>query len=457
MDRVLIIDDERRIRMILRRLLRDEGYDVEDAASGERGIEVAREFRPDVVLMDLSLPGMDGIEAMATIREFVPETETIMMTAYGTIESAVEAMRKGAYDYLTKPFDNDALVLKIKRLLERKHLSREVETLKDQLNQRYAFENIVAVSGAMQAVFEMVRRASKTDVTVLVEGESGTGKELIVRALHHHSRRKDKPFVPVNCAALPTHLIENELFGHEKGAFTDATERYIGKFEQASGGTLFLDEIVELPSEAQAKLLRAVQEREITRIGGTKTIPVDVRMVAATNQDMETSIEEGRLRRDLYYRLNVVSIKIPPLRERKEDIPLLVDHFIARFAGEIERPLSGVSEEAIRLLNAYDWPGNVRELENVLQGAMVMAKDDFLRTEDLPLRIQTVEADRGEFRGTLAEVVAQVERRLIGEALRIEGSNRTRTAKRLGITRKTLLNKIEGYGLESSSRRTGDR
>ena len=423
---------------------------MEHADSGERGIEVAREFRPDVVLMDLSLPGIDGIEATTRIREVVPEAETIMMTAYGTIESAVEAMRKGAYDYLTKPFDNDALVLKIKRVLERKHLSREVETLKDQLNRRYAFENIVAMSGTMQAVFEMVRRASKTDVTVLVEGESGTGKELIVRALHHHSRRKDKPFVAVNCAALPANLIENELFGHEKGAFTDATQRYIGKFEQANGGTLFLDEIAELPLEAQAKLLRAVQEREIVRIGGTKTIPVDVRLVAATNRDAEALIEEGRLRRDLYYRLNVVSIKIPPLRERKEDIPLLADHFIARFAGEIERPISGVSEEAMRLLNAYDWPGNVRELENVIQGAMVMAKSDFLRTGDLPLRIQTVEGDRGELRGTLAEVLAQVERRVIGEALRIEGSNRTRTAKRLGITRKTLLSKIEAYGLESS-------
>lgn len=450
MDRVLIIDDERRIRLILSRLLRDEGYEVEVAASGEQGIEGARDFRPDVVLMDLSLPGMDGIEGMAAIREFVPEAETIMMTAYGTIESAVEAMRKGAYDYLTKPFDNDALVLKIKRLLERKHLSEEVETLKDQLNRRYAFENIVAVSGAMQAVFEMVGRASKTDVTVLVEGESGTGKELIVRALHHHSRRKDQPFVAVNCAALPTHLIENELFGHEKGAFTDATERYIGKFEQASGGTLFLDEIVELPPEAQAKLLRAVQEREITRIGGTKTIPVDVRLVAATNRDMEALMEEGRFRRDLYYRLNVVSIKIPPLRERREDIPLLVDHFIGRFAGAVERPVSGVSDEVMRLLNAYNWPGNVRELENVIQGAMVMAKDDFLRAGDLPLRIRTAEADRGAFRGTLAEVVAQVERRVIGEALRMEGSNRTRTAERLGITRKTLLSKIKAYGLESS-------
>ena len=450
MDRILVVDDERKIRTILARLLRDEGYEVADADSGPEAMEVAKAFRPDLVLMDLSMPGMDGIEAMAAISESVPGAETIIMTAYGSIESAVEAMRRGARDYLTKPFDNDELLLRIAHLLERKHLRREVDALKEELNRRYAFENIVAVSGEMQTIFEIMQRVSGTDVTVLIEGESGTGKELIVRALHQHSARSEGPFVPINCAALPSNLIENELFGHEKGAFTDATERYVGKFEQADGGTLFLDEITELPPEAQAKLLRAIQEREITRIGGDRSIPVDVRLVAVTNRNLDALMEEGSFRRDLYFRINVVSIRIPPLRARKEDIPVLVDHFLGLFNERLGTSISGVSEEVSELFRVYDWPGNVRELENVLQGALVVARDRILHVADLPLRMQTMSRTREE-KGrseTLSEMVESLERRVISEALKAEGGNRTRTAGRLGITRKTLLAKISAYRLE---------
>ena len=450
MDRILVVDDERKIRTILARLLRDEGYEVADADSGPEAMEVAKAFRPDLVLMDLSMPGMDGIEAMAAISESVPGAETIIMTAYGSIESAVEAMRRGARDYLTKPFDNDELLLRIAHLLERKHLRREVDALKEELNRRYAFENIVAVSGEMQTIFEIMQRVSGTDVTVLIEGESGTGKELIVRAIHQHSARSEGPFVPINCAALPLNLIENELFGHEKGAFTDATERYVGKFEQADGGTLFLDEITELPPEAQAKLLRAIQEREITRIGGDRSIPVDVRLVAVTNRNLDALMEEGSFRRDLYFRINVVSIRIPPLRARKEDIPVLVDHFLGLFNERLGTSISGVSEEVSELFRVYDWPGNVRELENVLQGALVVARDRILHVADLPLRMQTMSRTREE-KGrseTLSEMVESLERRVISEALKAEGGNRTRTAGRLGITRKTLLAKISAYRLE---------
>ena len=450
MDRILVVDDERKIRTILARLLRDEGYEVADADSGPEAMEVAKAFRPDLVLMDLSMPGMDGIEAMAAISESVPGAETIIMTAYGSIESAVEAMRRGARDYLTKPFDNDELLLRIAHLLERKHLRREVDALKEELNRRYAFENIVAVSGEMQTIFEIMQRVSGTDVTVLIEGESGTGKELIVRAIHQHSARSEGPFVPINCAALPLNLIENELFGHEKGAFTDATERYVGKFEQADGGTLFLDEITELPPEAQAKLLRAIQEREITRIGGDRSIPVDVRLVAVTNRNLDALMEEGSFRRDLYFRINVVSIRIPPLRARKEDIPVLVDHFLGLFNERLGTSISGVSEEVSELFRVYDWPGNVRELENVLQGALVVARDRILHVADLPLRMQTMSQMREEKgrSGTLADMVERLERRVISEALKAEGGNRTRTAGRLGITRKTLLAKIGAYRLE---------
>ena len=445
--KILIVDDEKQIRTILSRLLADEGYTVEAVVSGEEGLKKGLDFQPDLVLMDLSLPGMDGIETMELLRARGLEAQGIVMTAYGSVESAVRAMKLGAYHYIEKPFDNDELLNLIRRALEQRSLENQVEDLKEQLDQRYALENIVGVSDGMQAVFARVVRAARSEVTVLVEGESGTGKELIVRALHHQSRRKEGPFVALNCAALPAHLIENELFGHEPGAFTDARQRYLGKFEQAGGGTLFLDEIGELPPEAQGKLLRVVQEREVTRIGGSESIPVDVRLVAATNQELESLVQGGDFRQDLYYRLNVVAIRLPPLRQRQEDIPLLVDFFIDRINRETENRLQGVAPRALELFRQYDWPGNVRELENVLQGAAVMCRENLIQAQDLPLRLQNQVAVEAKD-ATLAEILSGVERRIIAEALDLEQHNRTRTAARLNITRKTLLAKIAAYGLD---------
>lgn len=445
---ILIVDDERQIRTIVARLLSDEGYAVEAVESGEKCLKAAVDLHPDLILMDLSLPGMDGIETMEVLRARGVDAEIILMTAYGSVESAVRAVKLGAYHYVEKPFDNDELLNLVARALAQRSLEDQVEDLKGQLERRYSLENIIGVSGPMQEIFVQVVRAAQSDITVLVEGESGTGKELIVRALHQQSRRRDGPFVALNCAALPPHLVENELFGHEPGAFTDARQRYVGKFEQATGGTLFLDEVGELPLDAQSKLLRVVQEREITRVGGSENIPVDVRLVAATNRSMDQLVAEGAFREDLYYRLNVVALRLPPLRRRLEDMPALVDFLLERINRGMERPVRGMDENVLELFHQYNWPGNVRELENVLQGAAVMCRDDILHASDLPLRIQQQrEATGKNDKAPLAEILSGVERRIIAEALELEQHNRTRTAARLGITRKTLLAKITTYGL----------
>ena len=443
---VLVVDDEAGIRRAVGAELEDQGYEVVMAASGSEALLRFAETEVDLVVTDLKMEGVDGLDVLREVKRRRPEAEVLMMTAYGSVESAVRAMKLGAYHYIEKPFDNDELLNLVHRALEQRRLESQVEDLKGQLDQRYAPENIIGVSDGMQAVFARVLRAARSEVTVLVEGESGTGKELIVRALHHQSKRKEGPFVALNCAALPAHLIENELFGHEPGAFTDARQRYLGKFEQASGGTLFLDEIGELPPEAQGKLLRVIQEREVTRIGGSESISVDVRLVAATNQELESLVQRGDFRQDLYYRLNVVAIRLPPLRQRQEDIPLLVDFFIDRINCEIENRLQGVTPRTLELFRQYDWPGNVRELENVLQGAAVMCRENLIQPQDLPLRLQNqVEVEEKD--ATLAEILSGVERRIIAEALELEQHNRTRTAARLNITRKTLLAKIAAYGL----------
>lgn len=449
MDTILIVDDEKRIRTILGAFLEDRGFRVEEADCGERALAVAREAEPEVILMDLSMPGMDGIEAMTQIGRVLPQSKTIIMTAYGSIESAVDAIKRGAYDYITKPLRNEDLLIRIRRALEILRLERKVEVLEDQLAEKYGFEHIVGPSGAMDAVFGMVRKVAAKDVTVFLTGESGTGKELIARTVHHHSRRKDRPFVPINCGALPESLIENTFFGHEKGAYTDAKERKIGKFEEAEGGTLFLDEVCELPLPAQTKLLRVLQEKEITRIGGQGTIPVDVRIICATNRDPWKRVQEGRFREDLYYRLNVFPIHIPPLRERPEDIAPLVDHFVGRFNARLGTSVAGVADDAMALLRNYDWPGNVRELENALQRAMLMADEGYIKKEDLPLRVQGPSDEVAEGQElSLEEIVKNVERRSIQRVLSEEHGNRTRAARRLRISRQTLLTKIEAYRLE---------
>ena len=451
--RILVIDDERSIREVFSVLLGDKGYQVETAENGRRGLELARAFAPDVVILDMNLPDIAGLEVLAGLRQARPEPGIIIVTAFGTIRNAVEATKLGASAYLEKPVDNEELLLDIARIIEVRNLRREVETLRTELVSRYRFSNIVGTSARMNSVFQLMEKISRVDGTVLITGESGTGKELAARAVHFAGPRRDGPFVVVNCGAVPRDLIESEFFGHVKGAFTDARTDKTGKFEQANGGTIFLDEVGELSQDAQVKLLRALGEREITRVGGTKTVPVDVRVIAATNKDLEAEVGRGNFREDLYFRLAVLSIALPPLRERAEDIPLLVEHFVRKYAAELRKNALGFTPGALHRLAAYAWPGNVRELENVVYEAMVMAEGDWLTEAALPARLRlagppaAAEAPAGPDRvAPLKEAVQNVaaarERDLIFEALRQAGGNRTRAAGILGISRKTLFNKM---------------
>jgi DNA-binding NtrC family response regulator len=458
MPKILITDDEQQIRRILSVMLSEHGFDVAEAESGERAIEVNPEFRPEVALLDINMPGMDGLATLKALLEQNPKLDCIMMTAYGTIRSAVEAMRTGAFDYLTKPFDNDELLLIINRALELRRLSSEVEELRAELSTRYGFNEIVGISPKLQAVFRQMAKVATVDATVLIEGESGTGKEMVARAIHRASPRSLKPFVAVNCGAIPQTLFETEFFGHEKGAFTDAREARAGRFEQAQGGTLFLDEVGELPLDTQVKLLRALQEKEITRVGGRGAIKLDVRVIAATNVDLHRAVSAGRFREDLYWRLNVVKLTLPPLRERREDIPLIIDHLVERFKRELGLNINALSADARHLLEMFDWPGNVRELENAICSAMIMSEGGTVTARDLPPRIRgeaetadSAATSRDITKGTLADAVREatekLERMMIVSRLAEFNGNRTATADSLGISRKTLFNKMRQYGL----------
>jgi DNA-binding NtrC family response regulator len=456
--RILIIDDERSIREVFTVLLGERGYIVEAAENGRQGLDKARLFGPDVVLLDMNLPDIPGLEVLAGLRGLPDEPGIIIITAFGTIRNAVEATRLGATAYLEKPVDNEELLLSISRILEVRSLRHEVATLRSELTSRYSFSSIVGTSARMNSVFQLMEKISGVDGTVLITGESGTGKELVARAIHFASPRKDGPFVVVNCGAIPRDLIESEFFGHVKGAFTDARADRTGKFEQAQGGTIFLDEIGELSQDAQVKLLRAIGEREITRVGGSRTVPIDVRVVAATNKDLEAEVAAGSFREDLYFRLAVLSLRLPPLRERTEDIALLVEHFVDKYAGDLDKRVLGFTPGALRVLAAYGWPGNVRELENVVYQALVMAEGDWVTEAALPgrLRLQApAAAERAEAgaaqAGSLKEAVQSVaesrERELIREALRQAGGNRTRAARILGVSRKTLFNKMSAHDI----------
>jgi DNA-binding NtrC family response regulator len=452
--KILIVDDEKNIRDIFSLLLEDHGYEVATAETGGGGIERTRLLEPDVVLLDMNLPDVPGLEVLARIKEAQPETGIIIITAYGTIRSAVEATKLGAYAYLEKPVDNEEMLLAVSRLLEVRSLRREVASLRSELTSRYRFSNIVGTSARMNSVFQLMEKICRVDGTVLVTGESGTGKELVARAIHFASPRQGGPFVVVNCGAIPRDLIESEFFGHVKGAFTDARTEKTGKFELASEGTIFLDEVGELSQDAQVKLLRALGEREITRVGGTKTIPVDVRVIAATNKDLEEQVRKGAFREDLYFRLAVLSVHLPALRERREDIPLLVEHFIKKYAGELGKEVGGVTEGALARLAAYAWPGNVRELENVVYESMVMSESGWLDEASLPLRLRNplpgTDAERPDLGGRTTHplkaavqgVAERTERELILDALRQTGGNRTQAARLLGVSRKTLFNKM---------------
>jgi DNA-binding NtrC family response regulator len=444
--RVLIVDDEKHQRDILQMILESEGYESVSARNGRHALQALREQPFDVVLTDLKMPDMSGIDLLTALLKAQPGLCVILMTAHGSIGSAVDAMRKGAFDYLTKPLEKDELLVVLGRGMERSRLVRENRLLKEQLRDRFRLESIIGTHGAMQDVFRIVHKVAASVSTVLIYGESGTGKELIARALHQESDRRQRPFYAVNVAALPESILEAELFGHEKGAFTGAESRKIGLFEQASGSTLFLDEVGDLKRDLQVKLLRTLQEREILRVGGTERVKVDVRIVAATNHDLEIAVREGRFREDLYYRLNVITIALPPLRERRTDIPLLVEHFMAKH-GRGDRPRT-LSADALKVLVNYDWPGNVRELEAVIERSLLLSDGDQVLPADLPAAVRAGITPRA--RGPAAMDIPEsgidlegVERTLIRKAMEKTAGNVSRAARLLGLSRRTLQYRLE--------------
>ena len=452
MPRVLVVDDELGVREALRMLLRDE-YDVLFAESVDVALAKLDAERPDLVILDLVMPGRGGLEFLEALPERGGAPPVVVLSATRTIDTAVQAMKLGAADFVTKPFDADALRLKLRQLLQHRALEEEVARLRDTVAQRERLGDLIGGSEAMRAVFRMIERAAESRATVLLVGESGTGKELAARAVHSLSARRERPFVAVNCAAIPEPLLESELFGHERGAFTDARERRTGKFEAASGGTLFLDEIGELAPAVQAKMLRALQDQVIDRVGGTESIQVDVRVIAATNRDLRRAVDEGRFRADLFYRIHVLPIELPPLRERREDISLLAEAFLARACRETDRPALTLDPAARRALQHYAWPGNVRELENALERAVALGEGDVIQVTDLPdelRRAADAEALRQAVRAgdiNLEAAVAQFEAELIREALAETAGNQTRAAERLGMTRRLLKLKMDRYAL----------
>ncbi|HTR99055.1 MAG TPA: sigma-54 dependent transcriptional regulator [Bacteroidota bacterium] len=450
--RVLIVDDEEKIRSILAAVLAAEGYATATARDGIEALERATVFHPDVMIVDLQMPRMDGIETIVRCKERFPHVPAVILTAHGSIQSAVEAIRKGAYDYLTKPFDNEQLLMVVRRAAELAELSGEVRRLKERLEPRRGLGAILGDGALMQDVRAQIRKMASADATVLITGESGTGKELAARAIHAESARRLGPMVVVDCTALPEQLVESAFFGHEKGAFTDATEQTTGAFGEADGGTVFLDEIGDLPPGAQAKLLRVIQEREFSRVGSARPLRVDVRVIAATNKDLESRVRAGSFREDLFYRLNVLTLRMPPLREHTEDIPAYAVHFASAFSGVFGRTLTGISDDALRALQARPWKGNVRELANVIQRGLLNAAG--ARIESVDLGIAPAGGSPAGWspaeglEAYVQSVTEQTERKVILEMLGRTGWNRTLTAQNLRISRKTLFNKMQLYGLE---------
>jgi two-component system, NtrC family, response regulator AtoC len=445
---ILIVDDEKNTREGLARALRGD-YAVAEAENGLRALEWLESHHADVVLSDLRMPGMDGMTLLSRLLARDPKPVLILLTAYGSIETAVEAMKRGAYDFLAKPVNLDRLELLLTRALAEGRLGEENRRLKAQLDSKYGFENILGASPAMQEVFDTIRQAAPTRTTVLIQGESGTGKELVARALHQCSPRAQGPFIPVHCAALAPTLLESELFGHEKGAFTGAVERRRGRFEMADGGTLFLDEVSEIDPSLQVKILRVLEERQFERVGGSHPVNVDVRLVAATNRDLKKMVEDGTFREDLFYRLYVVNLALPPLRERDGDIVLLVQHYLKALAAEHGKTVTGLTPEAMDALCAYAWPGNVRELRNVIERMVVLGSGDKLTVRDLPPALRAP-AGRAESGGRPGRLLRDAERQLIEEALRRHKGRRAPAAADLGISRRTLHRKLNEFGLRES-------
>ncbi|BCR05347.1 acetoacetate metabolism regulatory protein AtoC [Desulfuromonas versatilis] len=449
-ERILIVDDEEGMRRLLARVLAKEGHDTLTVGSGEEALQQigAEEF--DLVITDIKMPGMGGLELLREIKSFDPGLPIIVITAYGTVESAVQALRAGAYDYITKPFETDEIKLTVAKALERERLLAENRYLHQELEQRYSFSGIIGTSQGMKQVFEVASSVAQSNANVLVTGESGTGKELVARSIHYSSARKEKSFIVLNCAALSEGVLESELFGHEKGAFSGALATKKGRFELAHEGTLFIDEVGEMSLNAQVKLLRVIQEHEFERVGGTKTIHSDVRIVAATNKNLEEEVRRGRFREDLYYRLNVVNIHLPPLRERREDIEALARHFLQKYALETGKKVDQLAPRALSCLLAYEWPGNVRELQNVMERAVVLSRGEVITPRDFPQGLSGQDQiclELPERGGSLTEILEDLERQLIIQTLNREKGSQTRAATALGIKRTTLRYKMEKYRL----------
>jgi len=468
MERILIVDDDSSMRYSLNRMLEGQGLGVSLAKNGIEALERFAQDQPDLVVMDIKMPGRSGLEVLREIKERDPKALVILMTAFGTTETAIEAMKFGAFDYILKPFDIPQMRGLVERALEISRMMKKMVSLPDREETRGLEEALVGSSPAMQQIYKMIGQVAATEVTVLLRGESGTGKEMVARAIYHHSRRGDKPFLPVNCAAIPETLLESELFGHEKGAFTGALTRRVGKFEQCHGGTLFLDEIGDMTPATQSKILRVLQDRQFERLGGSERITSDVRVIVATNKDLEKAIREGTFRQDLYYRLKVVTLHLPPLRERKEDIPELVRYFLQRFRADINREVLDISPKSLENLMRYHWPGNVRELENAVKRALVIAKSHSLLPEDFSQEGMEREMGPGEHldleerlqkmmepvfkellelsrRSPGTDLMSELERILIKRALQETKGNQVQAAVLLGISRNTLRSKIERY------------
>lgn len=461
---ILVVDDETSVRTVLKALLRREGYEVETASDGEEAVRKVNSLQPAMVIMDIRMPKKDGIEAFREIREIDKNIQVIMMTAFAAVETAVEAMKLGAFDYIIKPFNNDEVKILVKRAMQFQHLKDEVKVLQRELNNSYRLDKMITNSPKMMQLYKVIGKVAQTNATVLIMGESGTGKELVANTIHYNSHRKKGPFVKINCGALPESLLETELFGHEKGAFTGAIHKKLGRFEAAEHGTIFLDEIGEISQSLQVKLLRVLQEREFERVGGTETIKGDFRVVAATNKDLKSMVEKGEFREDLYYRLNVVSLSVPPLRERKEDIGLLAHYFLQKFSQENNKEMITFDEEAMRLLEEYPWPGNVRELQNLVERSVIMSIGSIIFPEDLLLpesgidekdktapehEVKEFLPELGEGQ-TLRDLIKKLEQSVIEKKLHENQGNKMKTAKDLGISRRALLYKIQEYGSGTS-------
>lgn len=454
--RILVVDDEESIREFLEIMLKKEGYEITLAEDGQKAKDLLSKKTFDMIISDLQMPHVTGIELLKHVKESYPETVFMLITAFGTTETAVEAMKMGAYDYLTKPFKIDEVRLNIQNALRTRNLEVENRSLKKELVKEYSFQNMVGNSPVMHAVYEMVRRVSQTPTNVLITGESGTGKEVVAKAIHYNGPLKDRPFITVNCGAIPENLMESEMFGHKKGSFTGAVVDKAGLFEVADGGTLFLDEVGELPLTIQVKLLRAIQERVIRRVGATEDMKVEVRIIAATNRNLEDMVQKGGFRQDLYYRLNVINIKTPGLRERREDIPLLANHFLKKYNERLNKNIGGISAEAMEILKKYDYPGNVRELENMIERTVALEGGATILPESLPPMVNTAsgrkmassnEIEMGDDGVDLDKVMGQIEKELLIKAIHSAGGVKKRAAKLLHISFRSMRYRVEKYNL----------